>query len=104
MMRCLNLGHQAKRGQRLWTRLFVTVAVVAAVTDAMSNDTIQRYILSPFTRQRVLQEGQHMQFVEMPPQHRLLAARRSFFATCLIIKVCVNVNIIEFTYPPLGPA
>ena len=90
---CVGMRHQ-QDGSRVtnshWRRfrwcVILAVAVVTPVINAQQNEGDRKYEQwLPTTRSRLLSEERL--YVEMPPQHRLLPAQRSFLAVCAIVKV-----------------
>ena len=80
------------RGQRMATMLLAvaTLASVVCTQQQRQRDVEkQRIMNAPAGRRSMPSLDFHdFTYVEMPPQHRLLPARKPFFALFVITKVC----------------
>lgn len=75
-------------GQFLQLCAIVVTAHAAAVDAHQRAKSNHQLALFQYGRRRVhSQDAEGLHFVEMPPQHRLLPAQKSFLAVCAMIKV-----------------
>lgn len=67
--------------------VILTVAVLAAVVTTQEPEGSEKQASWSLTTTKNRALFEERQYVQMPPQHRLLPARKSFLAVCAIVKV-----------------